>query len=231
MFLTNRELLAKVLGLGPFVAINCAGFIKVDTVAARELPGGDSNIEILDCTRVHPESYDLARQMAVDALEYDESDDNDPTLALEEIMQEYVFVFFSALGLAPVYVSSFCSPVRLRELDLDAFAEELARQDHGDKHITLYDIRKELNQRYRDYRDPFEPPTPEQIFSMITHETPETMHKGCLVECQVVSLASKKPSKEQIDKAGPIKNSETGLWTCPFCRQEGFPQLSDVSLP
>ncbi|KAM3183126.1 hypothetical protein ACTXT7_010963 [Hymenolepis weldensis] len=207
MFLTNRELLARSLGLGPNVAVNCAGFIKIDTVALRELPSGDTNIEILDCTRVHPESYDLARQMAVDALEYDDNDDNDPTLALEEIMQD---------------------PSRLRELDLDAFADELARQDHGDKHITLYDIRKELNQRYRDYRDPFEPPTPEQIFSMITHETPETMHKGSLVECQVICLASRKPTQEQIDNANPIKNNETGLWTCPFCRKEGFAQFGDM---
>nr|CDS26732.1 transcription elongation factor spt6 [Hymenolepis microstoma] len=207
MFLTNRELLARSLGLGPNVAVNCAGFIKIDTLALRELSSNDTNVEILDCTRVHPESYDLARQMAVDALEYDDNDDNDPTLALEEIMQD---------------------PSRLRELDLDAFADELARQDHGDKHITLYDIRKELNQRYRDYRDPFEPPTPEQIFSMITHETPETMHKGSLVECQVIGLASRKPTQEQIDNANPIKNNDTGLWTCPFCRKEGFAQFGDM---
>lgn len=129
------------------------------------------------------------------------------------------------------YASCFLfSPSRLRELDLDAFADELARQDHGDKHITLYDIRKELNQRYRDYRDPFEPPTPEQIFSMITHETPETMHKGSLVECQVICLASRKPTQEQIDNANPIKNNDTGLWTCPFCKKEGFAQFGDVSI-
>ena len=29
-------------------------------------------IEILDSTRVHPETYEWARKMAVDALEYDE---------------------------------------------------------------------------------------------------------------------------------------------------------------
>lgn len=87
VFLTNRELLAKVLQLGPHVAINCAGFIKIDTTSARDLLGSEDNIEILDSTRVHPESYDLARQMAVDALEYDDGDDNDPTGALEEIVQ------------------------------------------------------------------------------------------------------------------------------------------------
>ncbi len=76
-----------MLKLGPHVAINCAGFIKIDTTAARDLANSGDNIEILDSMRVHPESYDLARQMAVDALEYDEADDNDPTAALEEIVQ------------------------------------------------------------------------------------------------------------------------------------------------
>nr|VZI22877.1 unnamed protein product [Spirometra erinaceieuropaei] len=55
---------------------------------ARDL-GGD-NIEILDSTRVHPESYDLAKQMAKDALEYDDTDDNNPSAALEEIVQRQV---------------------------------------------------------------------------------------------------------------------------------------------
>jgi len=28
--------------------------------------------DLLDCTRIHPETYEWARKMAVDALEYDE---------------------------------------------------------------------------------------------------------------------------------------------------------------
>ena len=32
-------------------------------------------IEVLDSTRVHPETYEWARKMAVDALEYDEVHD------------------------------------------------------------------------------------------------------------------------------------------------------------
>lgn len=114
-------------------------------------------------------------------------------------------------------------------MDLDAFAEELKRQDHGDKHITLYDIRKELNHRYRDLRDPFEPLTPEQVFSLATHETPETLHKGSLVDCQVVSIATRKPRPEQLDQANPTKNEVTGLWKCPFCRRDDFHQLNEVS--
>ena len=32
----------------------------------------DVYIEVLDSTRIHPENYEWARKMAVDALEYDE---------------------------------------------------------------------------------------------------------------------------------------------------------------
>jgi len=49
--------------------------------------------------------------MAVDALEYDESaEDANPAGALEEILE---------------------NPERLKDLDLDAFAEELERQVRG----------------------------------------------------------------------------------------------------
>ena len=71
----------------------------------------DAYIEILDGLRVHPETYEWARKMAVDALEYDESaEDANPSSALSEILE---------------------SPERLKDLDLDAFAEELERQVIG----------------------------------------------------------------------------------------------------
>ena len=68
----------------------------------------DAYIEVLDGSRVHPENYEWARKMAVDALEYDDTaEDANPAGALEEILE---------------------SPERLKDLDLDAFAEELERQ-------------------------------------------------------------------------------------------------------
>jgi len=70
----------------------------------------DTYVEPLDSTRIHPETYDWARKMAVDALEYDDTaEDANPAGALEEILE---------------------SPDRLKDLDLDAFAVELERQVH-----------------------------------------------------------------------------------------------------
>lgn len=59
--------------------------IKIVQVSERT----DQYVEILDGSRVHPETYEWARKMAVDALEFDDS--GDPTAALEEILQVVLF--------------------------------------------------------------------------------------------------------------------------------------------
>ncbi|VDO79503.1 unnamed protein product [Heligmosomoides polygyrus] len=130
--LESRTKLVTLCRMGPKVFMNCAGFIKIDTTRVAEKT--DAYVEVLDGSRVHPETYEWARKMAVDALEVDDS--ADPTTALEEILQ---------------------APDRLKDLDLDAFAEELKRQGFGEKKATLYDISAELNHRYKDQRRPFVP--------------------------------------------------------------------------
>lgn len=136
---------------------------------------GDSTeayVEILDGSRVHPETYEWARKMAVDALEYDDDEGANPAGALEEILE---------------------TPERLKDLDLDAFAEELERQGFGNKSITLYDIRAELNCRYKDLRTPFRSANPEELFDMLTKESPETFYIGKMVQASVVGIARRKP--------------------------------------
>ncbi|XP_014787232.1 transcription elongation factor SPT6 [Octopus bimaculoides] len=204
--LENRTQLVTVCHMGPKVFINCSGFIKIDTSSL-----GDSTeayVEVLDGSRVHPETYEWARKMAVDALEYDDTaEDANPAGALEEILE---------------------SPERLKDLDLDAFAEELNRQGYGNKHITLYDIRAELNHRYKDLRTSFRSPSNEEKFNMLTKETPQTFYAGKLVLCGVTGIARKRPQGDQLDEANPVRNEETGLWQCPFCQKKDFPELSEV---
>ncbi|TGZ45905.1 transcription elongation factor SPT6 isoform X2 [Temnothorax longispinosus] len=202
--LENRTQLVTACHMGPKVFINCAGFIKIDTNSL-----GDSTeayVEVLDGSRVHPETYEWARKMAVDALEYDDEDAN-PAGALEEILE---------------------SPERLKDLDLDAFAEELERQGFGNKCVTLYDIRAELNSRYKDLRVPYQSPSAEKLFDVLTKETPETFYVGKLVLATVVGISHRKPQGEQLDQANPVRNEETGLWQCPFCLKNDFPELSEV---
>ncbi|KAM3875493.1 transcription elongation factor SPT6-like [Diretmus argenteus] len=202
--LENRTQLVTMCHMGPKVFINCAGFIKIDTASLGD--STDSYIEVLDGSRVHPETYEWARKMAVDALEYDESaEDANPAGALEEILE---------------------NPERLKDLDLDAFAEELERQGYGNKGITLYDIRAELSCRYKDLRSTYRSPNTEEIFNLLTKETPETFYIGKLVTSVVIGIAHRRPQGESYDQA--IRNDETGLWQCPFCHQDNFPELSEV---
>ncbi|XP_076670314.1 transcription elongation factor SPT6 isoform X2 [Andrena cerasifolii] len=202
--LENRTQLITACHMGPKVFVNCAGFVKIDTNSL-----GDSTeayVEVLDGSRVHPETYEWARKMAVDALEYDDEDAN-PAGALEEILD---------------------SPERLKDLDLDAFAEELERQGFGNKCITLYDIRAELNSRYKDLRVPYESLNTEKLFDVLTKETPETFYVGKLILATVIGISRRKPQGEQLDQANPVRNDETGLWQCPFCLKNDFPELSEV---
>ncbi|XP_037868375.1 transcription elongation factor SPT6 [Bombyx mori] len=202
--LENRTQLVTVCHMGPKVFINCSGFIRIDTNSL-----GDSTeayIEVLDGSRVHPETYEWARKMAVDALEYEDEDAN-PAGALEEILE---------------------APERLKDLDLDAFAEELERQGFGNKSITLYDIRAELNSRYKDLRVSYRSPTPEELFDILTKESPDTFYVGKMVLASVIGITHRKPQREMLDQATPVRNDETGLWQCPFCFKNDFPELSEV---
>ncbi|XP_017776397.1 PREDICTED: transcription elongation factor SPT6 isoform X2 [Nicrophorus vespilloides] len=203
--LENRTQLVTSCHMGPKVFINCSGFVKIDTNSL-----GDSTeayVEILDGSRVHPETYEWARKMAVDALEYDDDEGANPAGALEEILE---------------------APERLKDLDLDAFAEELERQAFGNKSITLYDIRAELNSRYKDLRTAFQSANAEELFDMLTKETPETFYVGKMITTTVCGISRRKPQGEQLDQANPVRNDETGLWQCPFCLKNDFPELSDV---
>lgn len=56
----------------------------------------------------------------------------------------------------------------------------------GNKSITLYDIRAELNCRYKDLRQPYQSANPEELFDMLTKETPETFYIGKMITASVI---------------------------------------------
>ena len=88
-------------------------------------------IEVLDSTRAHPETYEWARKMAVDALEYDEV-----RLILLSRESPFTFILFGFIlfqtgdesNPSAAVEDILVTPEKLGDLDLDAFAEELERQ-------------------------------------------------------------------------------------------------------
>ncbi|XP_065663621.1 transcription elongation factor SPT6 isoform X2 [Hydra vulgaris] len=200
--LENRSQLVTVCEMGLQVFLNCAGFIRIEPSEAND------KYEVLDGTRIHPETYDWPRKMAIDALEYDDGmEESNPSSAVEEILEQ---------------------PDRLKDLDLDAFAEELARQGYGNKQITLYDIRDELINRFKDHRPTFKGLSIEERFQLLTGETQQSLYYGKMITCVVTGFACKKPTREQLDSANPTRNDETNLWRCPFCLRDNFFELSEV---
>ena len=155
----------------PRCFLTAAGFIKIDTAAISDTT--TNYIEVLDGSRVHPETYEWAKKMAVDALEYDEvMKFYSKKCSIAELSITFTFSFIEkGEGLyRECYRYRFITflqatmesnpssaleeileaPDRLKDLDLDAFAEELERQGYGNKRITLYDIRDELFGQYRE---------------------------------------------------------------------------------
>ncbi len=85
-----------------------------------------------------------------------------------------------------------------------------------------------MHHMYKDLREPFRPPTTEEIFNMMTKETPKTFYVGKLVEARVSGFAYKRPQSDELDKAAPQRKGEENMWQCPFCGQDDFPELTEV---
>ncbi|KAJ2691590.1 Transcription elongation factor spt6, partial [Coemansia spiralis] len=132
------------------VFVNAASFLHVRPAV----------MDVLDDTRVHPEDYDLARKMALDALDIEDDEDdgggsgrrrrNGPSRYVAELMRK--------------------SPERLDDLDLVKYAEELKRLLDVHKLETLKFIKHELQHPRDDPRAPFSAPDDAQILRMFTGE-------------------------------------------------------------
>ncbi|KAK3941237.1 SH2 domain-containing protein [Diplogelasinospora grovesii] len=156
----------KLPVLGPRVWNNSASFlyIEYDTTNPESDP--------LDNTRVHPEDYDLARKVAADALGLDEedvkaeTDENGAGAIVRKLFKEE-------------------EQEKVNELILEEYAEQLEREYQQRKRATLETIRAELQVPYEELRKNFAPLAPEQIFTMFTGETKDSLCEGMIVPVNV----------------------------------------------
>lgn len=151
---------------GKKVYANCASFLRIDPkfVTPADSVGNGAMAEPLDVTRIHPESYYIARKMAANALDVEESPEDDiynQGVLVEEVMEH---------------------AEKLDELDLDGFARELERVHSVLKHITLQDIKLELQSPFKvSSFISFSGATEDEVFQMLTGESDATLHPGLLV--------------------------------------------------
>ena len=161
---------AQYPAMGVKVWNNCASFMFIDYENA------DPDADPLDNTRVHPEDYDIARKMAADALELDEedikaeTDENGPGAIVRKLFREE-------------------GQDRVNDLILEEYAEQLERNLNQRKRATLETIRAELQQPYEELRKPYVHLETDEIFTMFTGETADTLYEGMVVPISIKRVA------------------------------------------
>lgn len=155
--------------MGVKVWNNSASFLYIDYESA------DADSDPLDNTRVHPEDYDIARKMAADALELDEedikaeTDENGPGAIVRKLFRED-------------------AQDRVNDLILEEYAEQLEKNLNQRKRATLETIRAELQQPYEELRKHFVFLSTDDIFTMLTGETTQTLAEGMVVPISIKSI-------------------------------------------
>ncbi|XP_018470699.1 transcription elongation factor SPT6 homolog isoform X1 [Raphanus sativus] len=156
-------------GLGKKVFVNAAGFLRIRRSG---LAANSSQfIDLLDDTRIHPESYGLAQELAKDIYDQDvRGDSNDDEDAIEMAIE---------------HVRD--RPGSLRKVVLE---EYLASKKRESKKETYGNIMRELSCGFQDWRTPFKLPTQDEEFFMNSGETEDTIAEGRIVQATVRRLQS-----------------------------------------
>lgn len=156
----------KLPVVGPRVWNNCASFLMIEYDPS--MPTSD----YLDNTRVHPEDYELGRKMAADALEMDEEDikaevdEGGPGAVVRKLIRDD-------------------EQEKVNDLILEEYAEQLERNFNQRKRATLETIRAELQQPYEELRRNFSMLSDEEIFTMLTGETKDTLCEDMVVSVNI----------------------------------------------
>lgn len=156
----------RLPAVGPTVWNNCASFLYI------EFEISEPESDYLDNTRVHPEDYELGRKMAADALELDEED-------IQAEQQE------NGDGAIVRKLIKDEAQEKVNDLILEEYAEQLERNFNQRKRATLETIRAELQQPYEELRRNFSILTSDEIFTMFTGETRETLCEGMIVPMSI----------------------------------------------
>ncbi|MBW0479878.1 hypothetical protein O181_019593 [Austropuccinia psidii MF-1] len=186
---------------------NCAGFLRIKQDDSR--PSRNTDLDILDGTRIHPEDYEVARKMAADAQELDEEDltGQPPSQVVNDLLD----------------ADGGKGAMKLDELNLDDFAEELCRLMGNKKRLTLYQIRSELQNPYQDKRSKFDALKPEQMFDLWTGESLATLSQGAVIPVKIIKVRDRGLSVR-------LDSGIEGFIEQQYMVDEGTPDMSKFSV-
>ncbi|KAG2163908.1 hypothetical protein JADG_003647 [Aureobasidium aubasidani] len=145
---------------------NCASFLFIT------YDDSEPDSDYLDNTRVHPEDYETARKIVADTLDMDEEDvkaeidEAGPNAVVRKLIKDD-------------------AQDKLNDLVLDDYAEEILRKIGLKKKATLELIRGELQQPYEELRRSFYLLSTDEVFTMLTGETKESLTTGMIVPVSI----------------------------------------------
>ena len=159
----SREQLVEMEGgsIGPVVGRVCQGFLRVEPNRNEALE--DSAQNPLDKTRIHPRDYQLAKKIAMDAMDIVPNKEGDDPMGGADDGAE-------AEGATAVQ-DVLESPGNLAALDLEGFGGQLIDQGYGDKRKTVFDIRAEFQDPFKDQRIEFQALNKAQLFQCFSGES------------------------------------------------------------
>ncbi|XP_061357289.1 transcription elongation factor SPT6 homolog [Gastrolobium bilobum] len=123
---------------------------------------------ILDRTRIHPESYNLAEELARAVHEHyilENPDGNATQVNAIDFIQN--------------------NPKLLERFDLNEYADRMEIEKGEYRRVTLFDIKMELLHGFKDPRRPYKEPTQDEEFCMITGQTEDVLVEGKRVQAIV----------------------------------------------
>ena len=178
---------------GPTVYGNCAGFIKIHRNSEMDTKRQVVDTP-LDYTRIHPERYELAVQIAREALDITDEDEQEVEEDPEDepLTSEEKEVLRQARDVRRL-MESRERMSKLDNLDLAAFA----MMEWEDRHIrilhTLQQIKAELITPFdcSTVLRPFTSQSPADLFTSLTGETARTLHDGMLITVTVQGFTAR----------------------------------------
>jgi transcription elongation factor SPT6 len=184
--LKNRTQLLKTANIPKNVFVNCASFLKIPFDTAEfEIARTEEQqeMDILDSTRIHPEDYELANKMAMDAQDLDEEDivnlPGGPVLLMRE--QD--------------------ATEKIGELILEDYAEELKRAFNQPKLLTLRLIAREIVFPYQELRRQYHTLTSDELFVMLTGEQVASLEAGSVISATI----------RRVSRHGLLCKTESGI--------------------
>ncbi|KAI3831556.1 hypothetical protein MKX03_029514 [Papaver bracteatum] len=141
---------------------NAAGFVRV--VRSGLATNNHHIFDLLDDTRIHPESYELAKLMAKYMI--NEDDEHDFNYADEDVQD-----------MAIEHVRE--KPNLLKSLAIEQYSKS---HDALDKLDTLEDIKNELLHGFQDWRTPYREPNSDEEFYMISVRKVHPQRIFCVLE-------------------------------------------------